>query len=146
MTVSDMPLADAMGQKAVEGPLRGWASTRACARLAAIAGYSKWSAAVAVVGSTVVRDARRWWLVATRPVSLRAWLRASRPSAVRVPDDSRVLRGLWLADTWTLGTAVLVVSVGLYLAAGGLRWLAGHPLRRWPTLLAAAALVVWWSA
>lgn len=143
MTVSDMPLASATRDQAGSGALCARVRAHARARLTATVRDGN---PVARALSVVAGDVRSWWLVAARPASLRAWLRACRVEQARVPDGSGLLRGLWLVDNVLLGGLLLVGSVAAYLAAGGLRWLAGHPARRWPALLAAGALIVWWAA
>jgi hypothetical protein len=147
MTASDMPLASATRERGVDLPR---VSARARARIPATLRDGKVGAravsagaAAARAGRIVARDGRRWWLVAARPVSLRAWLRAQRPAAARVPDGSVLLRRAWLVDNWTSGLLLRVAAVALYLTAGALTYLAGHPLRRWSAFLLGAMALAW---
>lgn len=127
MTVGDVTLADATLGNGADSPR---VSTRVRARIAITDGDGKLSVLGRVV-AVVRTDLRRWWLIAARPVSLRAWLRTQRPPAHRVPDDNPLLRAGWTADNWSTGLVLRAVSVALYLAAGAAAWLAGHPARRW---------------
>ncbi len=140
MTSNDLPLASATPGAV---PHRARVSARARARVATTDRSGKMRAAAARIVSVPAGDARRWWLVAARPVSLRAWLRAQRPDPARVPEGSPVLRRVWALDNWTLGLAVRALSVVLYLAAGALAWAGGHPLRRWSALLVAGVFTAW---
>lgn len=143
VTVSDLPLPPATGDSAMRRPLRARVSARARARVAATARSRKGGSWVLRVAVTVRGDARRWWLVAARPVSLKAWLRTLRPDAARVPDGSKGLRVAWTVDNCSTGVVFRLVGTLLYLAAGAAVWLGAHPLRRWSTMLTLIVFAVW---
>lgn len=132
-----MPMASANGLSAEP---RARESTRARARVAGTDGDGNRGPLGRVVAA-VRSDLRRWWLVAARPMSLRAWRRALRPT--RVPDDNGLLRGLWRFDNLTTGLVLRVLSIGLLLAGGAVGWLSCHPLRRWGALGCAAGVAAW---
>lgn len=140
MTVSDMPLASDTPESVVD---RARVLARARARLAVTFGDVKGLHTAGRFWSVAAADARRWWLVAAQPPSLTGWLAGQRPAERRVPAGNGLLRGLWVVDNWTTGLATNIASIVLFLAAGGLRWLAGHPLRRWAFFILAAALMTW---
>jgi hypothetical protein len=126
MTDSDMPLASATPPVASPSPqVSTRASTRARARIAAVAS-----------------DVRRWWLLITRPPSLKDWTKSTKPSAT-VP-DSPLLRLLWVATVWMLGLPMRVVSMFFFLVGAALAWASTHPLRTWAFVLMVAALVSYW--
>lgn len=90
--------------------------------------------------AVVAADTRSWWLVAESPPSLGQWWKAARAAPV-VPEDAPVLRAAYRVDTWSTGLLLAVLSALLLLLAGGLRWLACHPLRRWSAACLAASVV-----
>jgi hypothetical protein len=139
MTTSDLPLASAT---ATAGPDRARVSTRARARVGVTFGDVKALRRPGRIWQTVASDARGWWLVAAAPPSLSGWLASQSPAAKRIPDGNWLLRGLWLGHNWTFGVATTALSVVLFLAAAGLRWL-GHPVRFWTAVAVASALVIW---
>lgn len=140
MTVGEMPLAPATPDAGVD---RARVIARSRARLEATLGDVKALHTAGRVWSVVVADARSWWLVAAEPPSLSAWLAAQSPAERRVPAGSGLLRGLWIVHNWTFGALVAAVSIVLFLAAAGLRWLAGHPARFWMAVAMASALIAW---
>jgi hypothetical protein len=140
MTVSDMPLVDATPAAAGS---RARVSTRARARVPATLRDAKGVAAARRIYAATLADARRWWLVAAEPPSLAGWLAGQRPADRRVPDASLLIRGAWVAHNWTVGLLLTGVSIVALLAGGGLRWLAGHPLRFWVAFAMASAAVTW---
>ncbi len=142
VTVGDLPLPPATRVSPKAGPVTPRVSTRARARLHATVRDGKGSWALRLV-SAVRGDLRRWWLVAARPVSLKAWLRTLRPDAARVPDDSGLLRAAWTVDNCSTGVVFRAVGTGLYLLAAAVVWLGAHPLRRWSAILAAVVFAVW---
>lgn len=144
VTVGDMPLASATAVSAQERALRARVSTRARASIAATHSDGNRVIGSLVRGVTVVRrDLRRCYLVSARPVSARAWLRMHRQVIERVPEDNGLLRRVAVVDNWTAGLALLIASVALYQTAGGVRWVACHPVRRWAFLLIAGSFVAW---
>lgn len=144
VTVSDVPLAPATPVSRPGGRFTQRVSTRVRARVAATARSGKAGGRVLRIVSTVRADGHRWWLVAARPVSLRAWVRTLRPDAARVPEGNALLRRLWTVDNHSTGVVFRVVGTAVYLLAGALVWLGATPIRRWAALLALTALVIWW--
>ena len=140
MTVSDLPLVDAT-PRATDPRAR--VSTRARARVPATLRDAKGLAAARRIYAAALADARRWWLVAAEPPSLAGWLAGQKPADRRVPDGNLLIRGLWVGHNWTLGVALTGLSVVALLAGGGLRWLAGHPLRFWVAFGMAFAAATW---
>lgn len=134
MTLSDVPPAGATHGRFADSPR---VSTDARVRVPATFRDHK----IARVAVLVRADGRRWWLLAGRPASLRAWHRSLRPALTRVPDGSARLRRLWMVHNYTLGVVAVGVSNVLYLVAGLFRWLACHPARLWGFLLLAGVLV-----
>jgi hypothetical protein len=113
------------------------------ARIPATVRDNKIVTALLQMWAAVSGDVRRWWLLAAAPQSLTGWLAGQKPA--RVPDNSQVLRRAWAVDNWTSGLLFAALSVVLFLAGGALRWLAGHPARRWAFLIlgAACATYLW---
>lgn len=144
VTVGDVPLAPATSVSRPGGRFTQRVSTRARARVAATARSGKAGVWVLRLVSTVRADGRRWWLVAARPVSLRAWARTLRPDAARVPESNTLLRRLWAVDNHCTGVAFRAIGTAVYLLAGALVWLGATPIRRWVALLTLTALVIWW--
>jgi hypothetical protein len=140
MTVSDMPLVDATPAAAGS---RARVSARARARVPATLRDAKGLATARRIYAVALADARRWWLVAAEPPSLAGWLAGQGPADRRVPDGNLLLRGAWVAHNWTVGLLLTGVSILALLAGGGLRWLAGHPLRFWVAFAVAFAAVTW---
>jgi hypothetical protein len=112
-------------------------------RFALPLGDVKGLAAARRIYAVALADARRWWLVAAEPPPLAGWLAGQKPADRRVPDANPLIRGAWVAHNWTVGLLLTGVSVVALLAAGGLRWLAGHPLRFWVAFAMASAAVTW---
>lgn len=139
MTQSEVPLEDS-GGPAPFSDLQARARARARARLQDTLSDSKIGWIVAVVRS----DLRSWWLYASRPPSLRAWLRHQRIDAARVPAGSPLVGLLWAVDNWITGVAVRGVGIVFHLLGGAFTWLAGHPARRWPAFFIAASAIGYW--
>jgi hypothetical protein len=118
-------------------------STRVRVRLPFTLRNVKLDAPIARVRSALGVALGRWWLLAARPPSLRVWLRLLKPDPVRVPGDAQPLRHLWVVSNHTDGAALFAVSTLLLLAAGAVRWMACHPLRRWTFYLLSSALATW---
>lgn len=123
----------------VEAPAR----RRLAALGGVVRGRVRLPSGVASLAGVVGADARRWWLVAEQPPSLRMWLAGQSPSVEKVPDRSAVLRVVWVGHNWTFGVAAVAVSVVLLLAGGLFRWLGGHPVRFWTAVVIAAATGMW---
>jgi hypothetical protein len=132
VTDRDVPLGTATPSGVVPARVRA----RARARVPATLRNYKIGVVVAAVAEIVAADVRGWWLVADQPGPLARWFAVHRP--VRVPADSAVLRIAWHVHTWTVGLLFAALSGALFLAAGALRWLAGHPARAWTFLLIVA--------
>lgn len=96
--------------------------------------------------ATVRADVAAFWLLAAEPTSLNGWLAGQTPAERRVPASSDLVKAAWLVDNWTTGVLMFGVSTFLYLAAGVLRWLAGHPARRWAAFAVVAAIGIWLAA
>jgi hypothetical protein len=138
-----MPVASASASEAQNRGGGGRVSTPARVRLPVTLRDVKVGARVREIPSDIRAGLRRWWLLAARPPTLRAWLRLLHPDPTRVPGDSDALRRLWTADNHTTGALMLGLSVAFLLLGGVFRWLACHPLRRWTFYILTAALAAW---
>lgn len=143
MTTANVPLAGASPVAVVDSP-PGRARVRA--RVAVTVRGGKPAAWFLQQTAAVRADVAAWWLLAAEPTSLQAWLAGQTPAERRVPAGSALVRTAWLVDNWTTGALMFGVSTFLYLAAGVLRWLAGHPARRWAAFAVVAAIGIWLAA
>jgi hypothetical protein len=137
-----MPLVSATSDSPTGGSSAG-VRVRVRARVPATLRDAKGLTAARRIYAAALADARRWWLVAAEPPSLAGWLAGQRPADRRVPDGNLLIRGAWVAHNWTVGLLLTGVSVVALLVGGGLRWLAGHPLRFWVAFAMAFAAVTW---
>lgn len=86
----------------------------------------------------------RWWVLVSRPMSLRAaWRLSGVVDATRVPGGSPVLAAVWW---WSNRTDRLVLFALAILApavaTGPLLWCAARPSRRWGLYVVLAGLLV----
>lgn len=89
-------------------------------------------------------DFPRWWLHTTNPPALGVWIAARQPR--RTPRDDVRLTWAWRVDHWTTGMPLAAISILLFLAAAGMRWIACHPARRWAFLILSVATAALWLA
>lgn len=143
MTTTNMPLASASPAAVIDSP---GVRARVRARVAVTVRGGKPAAWFAAKTAAVRADVTAWWLLAAEPTSLQGWLAGQTPAERRVPAGNALVKAAWMVDNWTTGAVTFAASVALYLTAGVLRWLAGHPARRWAALAIAAAIGIWLAA
>lgn len=143
--IENVPLASASPVGVIDGPNAG-VRVRVRARVAITEGAGKPAAWFTARVAQMRADAAAWWLVASAPQPLERWLAAQTPTEAQLPAGSPLVRGLWMFDNWTTGALTFAASVFLFLAAGALRWLSGHPARRWAAIGLAGAIGAWLAA
>lgn len=143
MTTTNVPLAGASAAAVIDSP---GARVRVRARVAVTERGGKPAAWFVAKTAAVRADVAAFWLLAAEPTSLKAWLAAQTPAERRVPAGNDLVKAVWHGHNWTFGALTFGASTFLYLAAGVLRWLAGHPARFWVAVAVAAAIGMWLAA
>lgn len=92
-------------------------------------------------GDRVSRAGRRWWALASRPLSIAALWRLSGVDRKRTPLDHLALRLIWQVSNWTDRLVMFaLIAVAPTALTGPLRWVAVRPTRRYGLYLVVGGL------
>lgn len=84
---------------------------------------------------------RRWWGLASRPLSLAALWRLSGVDRKRIPLNNPALRLIWQLSNWTDRLFMFaIIAAAPTILTGPVRWTAARPTRRYGLYLVVGGL------